>query len=653
VKLRFAISGLLSAALVAGVGTASEPSSERFLVRTFEGHREFIVQFPDAGESAAWRDAADLADKDGRVPQAIGGFDLTAKVLLRPLNEAALDEFVASHAGAKAYALDASPGFFAVEFPSVREAIAAAETLAGDARLADVHVDVGQPWTTRVPSDPRFTLEWNVFNTLDPLFDANIEPVWNAGYTGAGVTIGIVELRWQRNHPDLAPNFNATASQNLGASDSAHATSCAGIIGAVANNGMFGAGVAYGGQISTQVIATGDQAKADALAFRNDLNHIKSNSWGPLDNGLVTSWGPTIRAAVENAIATGRGGLGEIFVWAGGNGHPSNDRCDYDPYASSRFTICVGAINDRDEHPAYSENGSSLTIVAQSDGDGGRTIYSTSSNNGETLFFGGTSAACPLTAGSIALLLQANPGLTWRDVQHILIRSARQCDPTNPSWLLNGAGRRVSYEYGYGALDAAAALALALDWNTAPPEVAVDTGVQNVATVVPDADAIGLTQTVNVGQNIRVESVELFVNATTSFVGDLRITLTSPSGTESRLANQRGDSQDNYVDYRFTSRRHWDEESAGTWSVNIADLGAGVTATWNNYRIVLHGRAVCVGDVNDDFAVDLTDLAALLITFGLCEGQPGFNAAADFDDSTCVDLTDLASLLTVFGTACP
>jgi glucose/arabinose dehydrogenase len=55
------------------------------------------------------------------------------------------------------------------------------------------------------------------------------------------------------------------------------------------------------------------------------------------------------------------------------------------------------------------------------------------------------------------------------------------------------------------------------------------------------------------------------------------------------------------------------------------------------------------GDVNGDGSVNLEDLARLLVVFGLCAGQPGFNAAADFDGNGCVDLTDLATLLAVFG----
>lgn len=62
--------------------------------------------------------------------------------------------------------------------------------------------------------------------------------------------------------------------------------------------------------------------------------------------------------------------------------------------------------------------------------------------------------------------------------------------------------------------------------------------------------------------------------------------------------------------------------------------------------------ASCVGDVNGDGVIDLSDLTALLSGFGSGTGDPSYNAAADFDHNGLIDLSDLTTLLSAFGTTC-
>ena len=57
----------------------------------------------------------------------------------------------------------------------------------------------------------------------------------------------------------------------------------------------------------------------------------------------------------------------------------------------------------------------------------------------------------------------------------------------------------------------------------------------------------------------------------------------------------------------------------------------------------------CPGDIDGDGDTDLADLATLLASYDLCDGDPGYEPAADFDDSGCVDLSDLAYLLADYG----
>ena len=149
---------------------------------------------------------------------------------------------------------------------------------------------------------------------------------------------------------------------------------------------------------------------------------IYSNSWGPSDNGnTVEAPGPLMTAAFEENIEIGRGGLGNIITWAAGNGLDDNDNSNYDGYANSRHTIAVTAVTHRGVQSWYAEPGANILVAAPSDGDGeGITTTDNEGNGGYrngdyTDDFGGTSSATPLVSGVIALLLDANENLTYRE----------------------------------------------------------------------------------------------------------------------------------------------------------------------------------------------------------------------------------------------
>ena len=154
----------------------------------------------------------------------------------------------------------------------------------------------------------------------------------------------------------------------------------------------------------------------------------------------------------------------------------SGNRCN--SFASSRNAIAVGAINHAGNHAPYNTPGAAIFISAPSDKgdadpsdkgdpDNSQGITTTDILESQPPYakdFGGTSAAAPLVSGVIALMLEANPTLITRDVQHILVNRAQKNDPSskdkngNSKWQQNGVGRWVSYEYGFGAIDAAAAV---------------------------------------------------------------------------------------------------------------------------------------------------------------------------------------------------
>ena len=68
-------------------------------------------------------------------------------------------------------------------------------------------------------------------------------------------------------------------------------------------------------------------------------------------------------------------------------------------------------------------------------------------------------------------MLEANPNLTWRDVRHILVETSAKNNPTDSDWTVNGAGYEVNHKYGFGSIDAEAAVNAAKTWDTVAPEV--------------------------------------------------------------------------------------------------------------------------------------------------------------------------------------
>lgn len=615
------------------------------------GLERFVIQDPAATLSPAWRLNTDLADKTGIVPEPTPGFRLHSRVIVKA-NDARLIEGALAHRLARPM-LRAAPvrGYWFVEAGTIDEASVIAGELASTGLFPSVEFDIERPRVLRggLPNDPMFPSQWHLRNTLIPIADVNAEGAWALGYTGAGITVGIVEGGFQSNHPDLW--YHSQASQ--GGGSSSHATSVAGVVGAVGNNGIGVAGLAYACRVASLLYGSATQT-ASAFTHRNDLNAIKNNSWGPWDSGqLWDLYASSIEHdALEESVTLGRGGLGTIVCWAAGNGGPV-DRVDYDPFTSSRYTFAIGAIGDLDVESSFNEQGSSMLVVSHTSGNT-RFITSTRNGSGYTSTFGGTSSSSPLTAGAIALALEANPALTWRDVQSLLVHTARKNDPGNPGWITNAAGYQVNYRYGFGAVDAEALVLAAQTWTPIEPEVSTTSGLIAVNEALPDNDPIGLTRTFEIAENIVIESVVLTMNTLTSYVGDLRLVMTGPSGTESIFAEPRGvDSSNDISNYSFMSLRHWGESSAGTWTVKLSDERPGSIATWLDFTLTIHGTEPdpdCgPADLAPPFGVlDLADVTAFVFAF--MNGEAAADLAEPFG---VLDLADVIAFSVLFGAGCP
>ncbi|KAG0265867.1 pheromone processing endoprotease [Actinomortierella ambigua] len=393
--------------------------------------------------------------------------------------------------------------------------------------------------------------------------------------------------------------------------DDLHGTRCAGEI-AAARNDLCGIGVAYGAKVAGLRILSGqitDVDEAAALNYNFHENHIYSCSWGPPDDGQSMD-GPkgVVQEAIVNGIQHGRLGKGSIFVFATGNGGSAGDDCNFDGYTNSPYTVSIGAIDRQNHHAYYSEACSALLAVTYSNG-AGSAIYTCDAGGPRKCFahHGGTSAAAPLAAGMIALVLSVRPDLSWRDVQALLVQTAQPVSLDDEDWKPTATGRLFNHRFGYGRLDAYALVEAAKTFKTLGPPVFIESPVLVVQKEIPQ-DEKGILAVFEV-QNTsladdgktttmkrlgKLEHVTVTVNIAHERRGDVEVTLISPLGVESHLGVPRllDQSKDGFVDWTFMTVKHWEEEVIGTWALRVRDtINPDFQGTFTDWRIKFWGEA--------------------------------------------------------------
>lgn len=461
-------------------------------------------------------------------------------------------------------------------------------------------------------SDPLYNAQYHLHRYTSMLSTLNVSGAWDMGYTGAGVVIAIVDDGLQHIHPDIQANYHPESSYNFdyersdpSPSNSVsdyHGTSSAGVAAARDDGATCGVGVAYRAGLSGVVILQKDQLldtkEARALQYALSVNHIYSNSWGPTDGGVSFSGpGALTNQAIDLGIRTGRNGLGAIYVWAGGNGGQP-DNCNYDGYASKRQVVTVGAVDASGVKSSFSEECAALLVVAPSASNERSFIRTTDllgragRNQGGDCHttFSGTSAACPAVAGVVALVLEANPALTWLDVQRILMETAIRTDPRSNTWAQNGSGRWVSHYYGFGLADTYSAVQLAKSMKernepSMTEEIVVNYQNADLVSFVVDpnnANRFVANFEIPVTESVVLHHVEVVVdNIQTRDAGRLSIQLKSPSGFVSVFTKPHRTNAANLRKWTFTSRLLWGESSAGTWTFSVADSAIGTIQSFS------------------------------------------------------------------------
>ena len=505
-------------------------------------------------------------------------------------------------------------------------------------------------------SDPLYGCQWHLRNQEQGGEDINVEPVWAEGINGEGVNIAVVDDTMDYSHEDLAGNINSSLNHDYGGMGGAyrpfdhHGTAVAGII-AARDNGAGVRGVAPRATVYGYNYLAGDWQqfedinRAGAMSRNRVVTSVSNNSWGPTDGPWLGYANQLWELAVDSGTREGYDGKGVFYAWAGGNGGGSHlenpdgtpvgghfvnlrdreDNSNYDEFANYHAVTAVCAVNDQDTRSVYSEKGANLWVCAPSSGDsdqGHRGIVTTENSDRYQDDFGGTSAATPIVSGVAALLRQANPDLTWRDLKLILAASARKNDAANPGWAEGarkyGSGSAAdryhfNHGYGFGVVDAKAAVDLARGWTNVPPmeNASAESGA---AVEIPPPQADGTPQTVTttltLDTDIRfTEFVEINTDFEHTSFRDMDIELVSPSGAVSKLTvpfNTRhytatyrradGTTFDGpyFVrldgEFRFGSARHLGEDPNGVWTLRLTDHFTTPGGTLRSWNIKVYGH---------------------------------------------------------------
>ena len=483
---------------------------------------------------------------------------------------------------------------------------------------------------TRSLNDPQiidslYGCQWHLNNRDGE--DINVDSVWAGGNKGEGVNIAVVDDGMDYTHGDLAGNVDASRNHDYTGSGDIHhpfehhGTKVAGVI-AARDNAIGVRGVAPRATIyGYNYLADSTSLNAADAMTRNGVETaVSNNSWGPTGGPGLGRANSFWEVAVNAGTRTGYDGKGTFYAFGAGNSHLEGDNSNLNELANYYAVTAVCAVNDQDTRSAYSEMGANLWVCGPSRdrGKGYRGIVTTENSDRYVDDFSGTSAATPVVSGVAALLRSANPDLTWRDLKLILAASARKNDAGNPGWedgaRKYGSGSAAdryhfNHEYGFGVVDARAAVDLAKMWTNLPPLTNSSAGSGELDVRIPDPPATGhpttVTQTLTLDTGIEfTEFVEINVSFRHGSFRDLEIDLESPSGTVSKLAvpfDTLSDDDDT-VDFvplrgpfRFGSARHLGEDPNGVWKLRLTDRFWIEDGTLGSWGVTVYGHGLTPG----------------------------------------------------------
>lgn len=223
-----------------------------------------------------------------------------------------------------------------------------------------------------------------------------------------------------------------------------------------------------------------------------------------------------------------------------------------------------------------------------------------------------------MAAGIVALVLQARPDLSWRDMQYLTLKTAVPVNLDDDDWVETATGAKYNHKYGYGKLDAYAMVRAAETFEKLKPQAWYHSPVLTVNHQIPEGETGLRTEIVITKEQLEaanldhVEQITVTMNAKHPVRGEMSVDLVSPSGLVSNIATARKPdiSKEGYKDWKFMTVKHWyvsyslnfltctnlysrGESGVGTWAVIIKDhVPNGKTGTLIDWQINLWGESI-------------------------------------------------------------
>ncbi|MGW7297558.1 S8 family peptidase [Streptomyces sp. NPDC054829] len=457
------------------------------------------------------------------------------------------------------------------------------------------------------PNDTEYTKQWDLFEATAGM---NVPGAWDTT-TGTGVTVAVIDTGYVA-HSDLAANIvggydfisdaavandgggrdsnpadpgdwtaaNECASGDPAYDSSWHGTHVAGTIAAATGNGKGVAGIAYGAKISPLRVLgkcggyDSDIIDAITWASGGTVSGVPANTNVAKVINMSLGGGGACTTATQNAInaAVGRG---TTVVVAAGNSNAN--AANYSP-ASCNNVISVAATDRQGNRSYYSNYGSVVDIAAP----GGETNSVTTNGILSTLnsgtkgpgsesyeYYQGTSMAAPHIAGLAALMKSANTALTPAQIESAIKTNSRAL----PGTCSGGCGA--------GLADAAKTVQ-AVSGSGGSTGGTTFTSTSSVA--IPDNSTVESPITVSGRSGNAPSALQVGVDISHTYRGDLVIDLVAPDGSTYRLKNSSSsDSADNVVTTYTVNASS--EVANGTWKLRVRDTATQDTGRINSWKL--------------------------------------------------------------------